>query len=368
MTQPLKILFVATEPAPGMVPFAVAIINAFAEAGHQVWALTLSSDECSYRKVIIEKVSLHDKAFPTSIGEKLQLKFYPHPLYEEIEQIASDNEIKNVHFLTGEYGLALHYTKNLNKKFNLVYTVHDLEQHPTTSKEFLTRFKASCFDSFFHLMTLKNIRIANNLVTSSKTQYQVLRQLYPQKNILYHSFPPLITPQIKAGNKICPELKNESNYILFFGTFVSYKGVDLLYNAFLNSCLCQKYKLVLAGKGTYFFKTSKEEKNIIRINRYILDEEIAMLYKKALFVVYPYRQASQSGVVSIAHYFKKRIIASDLPYFKDNISNGDILFKSENVKELIHVLEREANNCSDGFCNEIQSVNIVDELSSIYKL
>lgn len=368
MPQLLKILFVATEPAPGMVPFAASIINTFAEAGHLVWALTLSSNECSYRKVIVKKVSLYDKAFPTSKSGKLLHKFYPRSLFEEIEQIVTDNRIKNIHLLTGEYGLAIHYTQKLNKKYNLVYTVHDLEQHPTTNKEFLTRLKVSCFDSFFHLMTLRNIRIANNLVTSSKTQYQVLKQQYPQKNILYHSFPPLITTQIKNGNKICPELKNESNYILFFGTFVSYKGVDLLYNAFLNSHLCKKYKLVLAGKGCYFFKTSKEEKNIIRINRYILDEEIAMLYKKALFVVYPYRQASQSGVISIAHYFKKKIIASDLPYFKDNISNGDVLFKSENVTELIHVLEREVNNFSNDFCNEIQSVNIVDELSSIYNL
>lgn len=367
MPQKLKILFVATEPAPGMVPFAAAVINAFAESGHMVWALTLSSSECSYRAAITEKVSLYDKSFPTSLSGKLKLKFYPRALYEEIVKIATNNGIKNIHLLTGEYGLALHWTQKLNKIYNLVYTVHDLEKHPSTSKTLLKDLKTNLFDSFFHSMTLKNISEVSNLATSSKIQYNNLKKKYPSKKIVYHSFPSLITKEIKSGTKVCPELEGEKDYILFLGTIAYYKGVDILYHAFLNSNLCKQTKMVLAGKGNYFFRTCPKEKNVIRINRYITDDEVANLYKNAKLVVYPYRQATQSGVLSIAHFFQKRVIASDLPYFKDNIGANDVLFQSENTENLTKTLEKEVKRHCNYQDKGTDETDIVNEMLSLYK-
>lgn len=368
MQQNKKILFVATEPASGMVPFASAIINSFYEAEYEVYAFTISSQECSYKESINKNVSLLDINYPNSILGKLKHKFFPFSIYKIINNTAKEHHISNIHFLTGEYGLALHWTKKINRKYNLIYTVHDLEKHPISSKELIKEFKTKCFDKLFYTLTLKNIRIIKNLVTSSKRQYDILKKKYPTKNILYHNFPSLITPKIKEGNLICTELEGEQNYILFFGTFVGYKGVDLLYNAFLNSNICNKYKLVLAGKGSWFFKREKVEKNIIRIDRYILDEEIAALYKNASIVVYPYRQATQSGVISIAHYFRKKIIASDLPYFKDNISSEDILFQAGNEIELTLILEQEIGNTRHKYIKENNQADIVTELSPIYRL
>lgn len=41
-----------------------------------------------------------------------------------------------------------------------------------------------------------------------------------------------------------------------------------------------------------------------------------------------------SGALSVAHYFKTRAIVSDLPFFLDNISQSDVVFKSGDVDDL----------------------------------
>ena len=93
---------------------------------------------------------------------------------------------------------------------------------------------------------------------------------------------------------------NVKEYILFFGTVDKYKGVDLLVDAYCN-LTCKSLKLVIAGRG---FDIETHNENIIRINRFIEDEEVAYLFKKAKFIVYPYRSATMSGVLSLAYYFK----------------------------------------------------------------
>lgn len=70
---------------------------------------------------------------------------------------------------------------------------------------------------------------------------------------------------------------------------------------------------MIAGSGEVYFPIQKYE-NIILINRYIKDEEIAWLFNHAKLTVYPYISATQSGVLSVSCYFGKPIIASDVPF------------------------------------------------------
>ena len=65
------------------------------------------------------------------------------------------------------------------------------------------------------------------------------------------------------------EVSGLKEYILFFGTVDKYKGVDLLVDAYCN-LTCKSLKLVIAGRG---FDIETHNENIIRINRFIEDEE-----------------------------------------------------------------------------------------------
>lgn len=111
-----------------------------------------------------------------------------------------------------------------------------------------------------------------------------------------------------------------------------YKGIDLLLSAYrlLDD---KNYFLVVAGKGVQYFDTNLQ-KGEVRINRFIEDSELKYLYENAAMVVYPYRSATMSGVLSLAYYFKKKLLVSDIPFFVDNVSLQTSLFQAGNIYDL----------------------------------
>ena len=140
-----------------------------------------------------------------------------------------------------------------------------------------------------------------------------------------------------------------TKYILFFGSVDKYKGVDLLLSAYrlLDD---KSYFLVVAGKGIQYFDTNFQEGEI-RINRFIEDSELKYLYENAAMVVYPYRSATMSGVLSLAYYFKKKLLVSDIPFFVDNVSLQTSLFQAGNIYDLSEKMKiklRESPSVGDG--------------------
>lgn len=372
--QNIKILFVATEPDAGMVTFASSIINSFYDAGFEVWALTMSQNRCPYNTALHIGERHISWPYPSRLKEKVMHKLYPINVYKKIKEIAKAKHIQNIHFLTGEYGFAPMLSLRLDKEFNLVYTVHDLEQHPSNKLyivnqsiiSILDAIKQKLFNRFFHWMTIRNLSKISNIVTCSRSQYEKIKQTYPNKSVVFHQFPSLMTEIIAKGTEVCPELEGEKEYILFFG-YVGYrKGIDLLYNAFLDSNLVDDYKLVVAGRGSSIMPNRTDIRNIIRINRFIKDEEIASIYQNAAFVVYPYRQVTMSGVLTIARYFEKPCVTSDLPYFQDNMSVNDIMAKTGNKEDLKIKMEMMARN-KKKYISIKDENDFVSQLCKIYK-
>ena len=326
-----KILFVASEFAPGMIPFAATVINTLAEDERfEVYAICVNSSRHSYTGIINGKAHPRFIEYPESKMLKLIYKFWPFKIIESIGKTRKDIKPDVIHFLTGDFTLASYIRLKGNDKF--YYTVHDLHPHEVKTTSLLEKliFKdivwgyRKCRDSI------------SNLTTSSLSQLDELKKMYPRKKCKYTSFPTLVTPKIQNGNKIAPELKNIDNYILFFGSINEYKGVNLLIEAFEKSKISANMKLVIAGKGMDYDVHSK---NVLKINRFIDDDEIASLFKHASLVVYPYISATMSGVLSIAYYFNKLILASDISFFKDNATDSVLFFKAGDVKNLQYQME-----------------------------
>jgi glycosyltransferase involved in cell wall biosynthesis len=147
----------------------------------------------------------------------------------------------------------------------------------------------------------------------------------------------LVTEEIKKGTMAVAELKNTSDYILFFGAVDHYKGVDILISAYNRHPESDKHKLVIAGLGNLDKIT---EPNIIRLNRFIEDAEVRDLFTKAAIVVYPYRSATMSGVLSLAFYFRKKVVMSDVPFFKEYANRDSLFFKAGNVEDLADKLQQ----------------------------
>ena len=270
--------------------------------------------------------------YPHSKFFKLIYKIYPARVIRKIKKIAKARNIDAIHLLTGDFSLFFYVLFQLKKK-KFYYTVHDLQIHESDTMTFPGRL----LHKYVIWCTRTYLKIIPNLTTSSRHQYIALKESYPNKRVVFNHFPSLVTQMIKNGRKQIEELKNTSDYILFFGTVDHYKGVDLLIEAYDQKVFHDKHKLVIAGKGRHYVT---DNKNIIRLNRFIEDAEVRDLFTKAAIVVYPYRSATMSGVLSLAFYFRKKVVMSDVPFFKEYANRDSLFFKAGNVEDLADKLQQ----------------------------
>ncbi|MBP1618463.1 MAG: hypothetical protein H6Q14_2290 [Bacteroidetes bacterium] len=337
-----KVLYICSEQAIGMVHFASAIINTMAKSSHvDVLVLYVVDLEDLYGGLIDPDVPTFIYRIPDGRLNRIKYKLYPSKLVNRIRQICNELSIDCVHSLTLDYVLG-HFMKKIRTQVNVIYTVHDLYPHLSVSGSIIEDW----VKRYIYSQSVRNRSFAQLLVTSSRQQYEQLRKLYPEKKIVYHQFPTLITDSIAQGGCSIPELSGISDYILFFGHVDRYKGVELLYKAYMQSDLLASKYLVIAGKGLIYFERQwGNEDKVIFLNRFIDDHELRALFQQAACVVYPYLTITQSGVLSFAYYFNTPAVVSDLPYFLDNIleSRTALSFEQGDVtdlsKKLIYVTD-----------------------------
>ena len=328
-----KVLLVATEPAPGMIPFATKIIDILQRnPAFDVFTITVGF-ECRFNSeyAVWDKKHMVYIPYPEKKYLRLLYKFWPRKVIKNIQSMHYEQNFEIVHFLTGDFSMALYMLSHADDK-RFFYTVHDLIPHERVFH--LNRYFIFKYIDWGNRIMRKMIP---NLVTSSKEQVEILKKLYPGKKIHFAHFPSLVTKTMKTGTEKVEELEGKQSYILFFGTVNHYKGVDLLIDAFRNSCVYQRTYLVIAGRGEFGVI---DDERIIRINRFVKDEEIKSLFVNSCFVVYPYRSVTMSGVLSIAFYFRKIVVLSDLPFFKSYNNDNTFFFKNNDVEDLCNKMEQ----------------------------
>lgn len=337
-----------------MIPFAAKIINTLNQNKYfEVYSIVVNSDKKSYKKFFdgIDNKHIIQIEYPRKKLIKFIYKFYPFSIIRAIKYIEKQHKPDIIHLLTGDFSLAPYFLihKKNNKWF---YTVHDLYAHEVKSTNLCNLLLHKYIVWGYKLLRDR----INNLTTSSKFQLKELKNIYPNKHITFTHFPSLVTSQIQYGGKNVKELSNIKDYILFFGSVDEYKGVDLLIKAYIKSKKLNHYKLIIAGRGLSYNEIINNNKDIIRINRFIDDSEIKDLFQKALYVVYPYKSATMSGVLSIAYYFKKRVILSSIPFFIENASSYSNFFQTGNItslqEQMEHMVTQNIYNSNDINCYE----------------
>lgn len=128
--------------------------------------------------------------------------------------------------------------------------------------------------------------------------------------------------------------------ILFFGRLSSYKGIDLLFNAI--PIVLKKYPnqiFVIAGKSENFLIDysflKKYENNIIFLNKYLTSTELVNLILHSKFIVCPYKDASQSGVLMTSFAFGKCALVTNVGAFPEYINHEINGFIAETNPESI---------------------------------
>jgi glycosyltransferase involved in cell wall biosynthesis len=138
------------------------------------------------------------------------------------------------------------------------------------------------------------------------------------------------------GNERSPSEPSSSstsneNVVLFFGGIKDYKGIDILLRAFseLHTETRERTTLKIAGSSSTSVDDLQELATELGIEnridwdiRYIPDEIVPQLFETADVVVFPYRNADQSGALMTALPYGKPIIASDVGGFADVLEEG----------------------------------------------
>lgn len=263
------------------------------------------------------------------------------------------------------YGAFLIYT--LYKK--IILTVHDPLPHSgqDTWLNRLHRFVA--------------FSLIKNFILLNKSQKQEFISKYNLRNKnIYHSqlsiYAHLLT--VSPSSPII-----ESDYFLFFGKIDKYKGLYYLCKAMeIIHTKNKDIKLIIAGKGKTDFDISPylATNSIFFINRYITDEELVGLIKKAQFVVCPYIDATQSGVIMSSFALNKPVIATHtggLPEMvidkrygliippKDEIALANAISTLWNDKSLLSAL---ATNIENDYKRGRNSwLSIAKDINNIYE-
>ena len=113
--------------------------------------------------------------------------------------------------------------------------------------------------------------------------------------------------------------------LLFFGNLNESKGIDILLKAYnlTDSHTANKINLIIAGKdfdGAIDRVEIKSDRKVKIFKRHITDDELRFLYQHVDYLCLPYRKTSQSGILEMAFYFQKPIIASDVLYFRQTLN------------------------------------------------
>ena len=270
--------------------------------------------------VPVESISLLDTANP----------FTYHRTYKAIRDWAPD--ILIVRYWMSYFAPSLGYITRRMKKHCKVISILDnvIPHEPHFFDSPLTKYFLSGSDG---CVTLCEAVSKDLLALKPEARYTVIQ--HP----LYSHF-----GQKKDRNEaerklgLRPGMKN----ILFFGLIRTYKGLDILLEAFKE--LPEDYQLIIAGEPYGSFDKYREiidripgKDRIFMDLRYIKDSEVTDYFSAADVAVLPYRSATQSGISSVSYHFEVPMIVTDVGGLKETIGDrGTGLVASEGTPEAIH--------------------------------
>jgi glycosyltransferase involved in cell wall biosynthesis len=128
--------------------------------------------------------------------------------------------------------------------------------------------------------------------------------------------------------KLRPEQDVEKSTVLFFGRISPYKGVDIFLKAIpMVLKRFPEQKFVIAGSKTASFELDAthitEAGNKLQlILNHLSNEQLVELVDNAKFVVCPYLDATQSGVLMTTFAYHTGVIASEVGAFPEFIKPG----------------------------------------------
>lgn len=223
-------------------------------------------------------------------------------------------------FMAPCYGTIARYARS--SKTKMIGLIHNMIPHePTILDKLFPRYFVKSMDGFV-AMAESVVADINHFDTENKPKVV-------SPHPIYDHYGDILTKKqaaIKLG------LREQIQYILFFGFIRQYKGLDLLLEAFADKRLREfPVKLIVAGEfyedpAPYLQQIKRlglDDLVVLRTS-FIPDKEVQNYFSVADLIAQPYRTATQSGVSQIAYHFEKPMLVTNVGGLAEIIPDGKV--------------------------------------------
>lgn len=194
---------------------------------------------------------------------------------------------------------------------NLFVIVHDIFEITGTNGE--DARKVQKIDFYQKRIPAIICHSENALQTLHDFGYQGRTIYYPHFS---YEFSKEINP-LEVAAEIKEAVETDKINFLFFGQLRQTKGITILQQTI--DILKQKDfegNIIIAGMDKEHFIDETQQPSFVKtILRYITDSELNHLFSTCQYVLLPYTEIYQSGVLEVVIYFRCPALMSDIPYF-----------------------------------------------------
>ena len=174
-------------------------------------------------------------------------------------------------------------------------------------------------------MAFYNKYIPAVICHSHNSQQTLERMGYKGRICYYPHFSYEFSKEItltKVAQEVKEAVEKDKVNFLFFGQLRETKGITILQDA-IKLLETQGFEgnIIIAGHDKERMMDGKPHPKFVKtILRYIKDDELNYLFSKCQYVLLPYTEIYQSGVLEVVIYFQSPALMSDIPFFHQTLS------------------------------------------------
>lgn len=246
-------------------------------------------------------------------------------------------------------------------KIRIVHTIHNVYPHGTSKAEKREKYKKrmmridKCIDHYI-VHTESTAKEVEELFSISSNRIKV---------VPHGIFKP--DYELQKNN---PSSSDGKKTIIFYGINRRNKGADILIDAV---CLLpveyrKQVRVLVAGRTSDEYLKELQSKvgnaDVEFRPTFIPDGELYEMIENADYIALPYREISQSGVLLLALYFRKPLLISNLPSFRETLKGftPDMFFETENAKSMSNLIIRMLS----GEIDSQKELRVIDSLNEEY--
>lgn len=219
----------------------------------------------------------------------------------------------------------------------------------------------------------KIFALADYLLVHTENSINELQMVFamPIEKIVKHPFPIMDLTKLSKDE----ESKYTKADFLFIGHLRLAKGIQLLLDAWPEvHRLIPQAKLRICGQRLAGLQMDQEvlEKMNVEFNlHFINDEDYYHYVKAARFVLLPYLEGTNSGIISTVLSLGAEVITSDIPMFAENpLVSKENMFRSGDAQSLVALLQKKYESKESKAANQLNQYRseFTDQVLAAYRL